>query len=371
VSPSKFRIEPGRSQRLTITINAPYADEGQYFGSITLDDTKGSRDVRIPVAFVKQQGGVTLGVTCTPKTIAKNTGRSWCTTTATNLSLADVSVKMRTEVRDGLKITDVRRGQHVAPDVVTRHVTLAGKVPGRPSIAPISELGFVPLADFGVPPDPLGDEDGINYDVPAFQYAGDTYTRIGVTSDGYAVAGGATSADIDFVPQTLPNPNPPNNVLAPFWTDLDGTDTDGVRVAQLCDTSTNDCWLVVEWQVKLIGGETVGDTQTKVFQLWLGNNGTEDVTFSYDPANRPTAPPSDYGLTVGAENLDGSFGSQITTAAPESDYRVESAPGNAGGSADIKLQVRGVRVGDATVAASMTTPAVAGTTVARTKLKVK
>jgi hypothetical protein len=43
---------------------------------------------------------------------------------------------------------------------------------------------------------------------------------------------------------------------------------------------------------------------------WLGIDGTEDNTFTYDPANLPAAP----GLqpfVVGAENLDGTASSSI------------------------------------------------------------
>ena len=45
-----------------------------------------------------------------------------------------------------------------------------------------------------------------------------------------------------------------------------------------------------------------GTTSQRVFQHWIGLNGAEDITFTYDPANLPAAPPAGYGLTVGAEN---------------------------------------------------------------------
>ena len=46
-------------------------------------------------------------------------------------------------------------------------------------------------------------------------------TSIGVTSNGYSVAGGTSgSDDIQFTPQNLPDPARPNNVLASYWTDL-------------------------------------------------------------------------------------------------------------------------------------------------------
>jgi hypothetical protein len=157
--------------------------------------------------------------------------------------------------------------------------------------------------------------------------------------------------------------------MAPFWSDLDGTNADGIRAAQLCD-DTDACWTVIEWRVQVFGGPTIGDPAVRVFQLWLGNNGVEDVTFTYDPANRPAAPPTSYGLTIGAENVDGSFGGQIAAPAPASDYRVTSAPGSPGGSTFMRVRVKGTVAGNGHVVSTMTTPAVPGETVERATVKV-
>ena len=112
---------------------------------------------------------------------------------------------------------------------------LAGFVPGTPNIAPGSLAGYIPLDGFGVTPIPIGDEQILNFNTPSFVYGQTAYTRLGVTSNGYLVVGGGTGADIDPVPQTFPDPAPPNNVLAPFWTDLDGTGAPGIFAATLTD----------------------------------------------------------------------------------------------------------------------------------------
>ena len=63
------------------------------------------------------------------------------------------------------------------------------------------------------------------------QFGGKTYTRIGVDSNGYIDPGGSAGATTSTSqPQTLPDPAPPNNVLAPYWTDLDGTGAPGIFV---------------------------------------------------------------------------------------------------------------------------------------------
>ena len=69
--------------------------------------------------------------------------------------------------------------------------------------------------------------------MPTFYYGGEPYTQIGVVSNGYIVLGGGTSSDIVFTPQHFPNAARPNNVLAPFWTDLNpsATGAGSIRVA--------------------------------------------------------------------------------------------------------------------------------------------
>ena len=90
------------------------------------------------------------------------------------------------------------------------------------------------------------DESIQNWTVDPFNFGGETYNTIGVVSDGYLVLGGGTSADVNFVPQNLPDPNVPNNVLAPYWTDLNPTFGGHIWINEITD-GTN-LWVVVEYQ---------------------------------------------------------------------------------------------------------------------------
>src|SRR5690606_21664622 len=137
--------------------------------------------------------------------------------------------------------------------------------------------------------------------------------------------------------------------LAPFWTDLNGVEPGSQPVLVNILTDGVSDWLVIEWQMKLWGasGDTVDD-QLRVFQLWIGLNGEEDITFAYDPTNLPMAPPASYGLTVGAENANGTEGDQID-GVPEGDLRVTSTPGDPGGSDSYTFTVRGTTPGNGSV----------------------
>ena len=72
------------------------------------------------------------------------------------------------------------------------------------TIAPDSLFGYIPLSAFGVTPTPIGDDDIVNFNVPDFQWAGQTWNRIGVVSNGYVVVGGGSSADVNLIPSAFP-----------------------------------------------------------------------------------------------------------------------------------------------------------------------
>jgi subtilisin family serine protease len=364
VFPSRFQVKAGKTQKLTIAITAPALPDGQYFGQVNLKQAGGSRALHLPVAFFRQEGIVPIDQTCTPGSILQNTGQSTCTVTVQNNSLQTTDVTAASTLSSQLRLNSVTGATKVGTQLATKTATLAGRQPDRPVIAPgASPAGYIPLDLFGTTPTPIGDEQALNFNVPAFQYAGQTYNRIGVTSDGYSVVGGTTSSDdVQFAPQNLPDPARPNNVLAPFWTDLDGTGAPGVFVNVLTDGVSS--WIVLEWRVNLFG-----TTALKVFQQWIGVNGVEDISYTYDPGNLPGDPGPAYGLTVGAENLDGTAGSQIT-GPPVEDYRVQSTPGAPGGSMTYSMNIKGVQKGTGTVTTGTSTPLVKGITIEVDKIIV-
>jgi len=360
VTPSSFTLAAGATIRLRIRISAPNAAPGQYFGRINLD-RRGGSDLHLPVAFVRAQGQVSLNQTCDPTTIALETGRSTCEVTIQNNSLQDAPVVSRSRLTSNLRLTAVNGAFQASPREAVATANLTGRELASPSIAPgASPAGYVPLDAFGITPIAVGDEDAINFTVPAFRYADEDFTSIGVTSNGYSVAGGISSAgQIQFIPQSLPDPALPNSVLAPFWTDLDGTGAPGIFAAELTDGVSN--WIVIEWRVNVFG-----TTSQRVFQHWLGEGTTEDISFVYNPDDLPAAPTAGFGLTVGAENQAGSAGDQIAPTTPETppteDLRVTSTPGTPGEILAYSFELKGVARGVGEVRTSMTTPIVRGTT---------
>jgi Subtilase family/Fibronectin type-III domain/PA domain len=366
VSPTTLDLGSGQEGVMHITVSTTRTQPVQQFGEIRLVPRGGPLPtLHIPVAFVPHQGSVSLTQSCDPPSMAKG-ATTTCTVTATNDGYAPATVDVTSYGDDKLRITDADGAGLVGGRWGVKRATLPGITPGVPALEPLGFDGFAPLAAFGVTPTAVGDESITNYDVPSFVYAGVPYSSIGVDSNGYLVVGGGSSEDNDCCDNVrLPDPARPNNVLAPFWTDLNGTGAPGISTAVLRDNVTGDRWFVVEWQVFVFG-----TTSLRTFQTWIGLNGVEDISFSYPPDALPTDP-AGLPFAVGAENVDGSGGDALAPGVlPTEDLRVVSSDPLPGGDVSYDLTVEGVKVGTGVLTSELTSPQLVGTTVVTSKVIV-
>ena len=378
-------LRAGATLTFPITIDAPAVANGQYTGSIRLVPRNGSNAVYMPVAFVKQQGSVTLTNTCSPTSFAAITGITHCTVTATNLgsTSATASINVQQQERGPyLKYKNVGAPGSVigTGDGVQWSGTLSpASPPSVTSLTPTTgpDDGYLDLSLFGVAPVAgVGDDTITNFNVPTFYYGGEPYTRIGVVSNGYIVVGGGDSGDIVFLPQHFPNAARPNNVLAPLWSDLNpsASGAGAIRVATL--SGGGFTWIVVDWA----GVKNFGNATTHSFEVWLQESagahtgpGSEAITYSYGPnlvfpgdgaglGNAGSGDP-DSGQNWGAENRTGSSGANIASApANGSEFKVNTSPPTAGGSVSIPFDITSKVPGFYHSIASLTASTVSGTT---------
>jgi hypothetical protein len=190
-----------------------------------------------------------------------------------------------------------------------------------------------------------------------------TYSSLSIVSDGYLVPGRAVAGDIQFEPTGIPNSAQPNNEIAPFWTDLEGAGAPGVSIANLTDGVGN--WIVVQWELN-----EFGTTNRHNFQVWLGINGTQDVQIAYDPPTvTATNPPIPF--LVGVENVNGSAGDSLgPNTLPTSDFRVTSTDPQPGAAVTYTVTVLGIIPGTGKVTTAVDSPAVPGTTVVTSDIRV-
>jgi uncharacterized repeat protein (TIGR01451 family) len=164
--------------------------------------------------------------------------------------------------------------------------------------------GYLSLPELGVQPAPCTtdcDETILTVNEVNFYYRGTHYTSMEVISNGFIVPGGGAEGDL-WLNQAMPDTTNPNNVIAPFWTDLDMDGGNGVGsgiwyLESLTD-GVND-FTVIEWN-----GAQLYDSPgiTHTFQIWI-LDGTDIMWFTYDhlPGSSP------FG-TIGIEDSTGSKG---------------------------------------------------------------
>lgn len=367
VTPSRFTVAAGASRTLTITIESTNT-EGQEFGEIRLA-ASGRETLHLPVAFAPSQGGATVTSDCAADEVAVGVGTT-CTITAANDSFSPTTVAGTTSVNDRLTITGAA-GEGVTaagPRRVEIAATeLSGRSPGTPSMEPLGFDGYLALDGFGVPFEPIGDEEIIDFGIDPFLYNGIPYDAIGVDSNGYLVVGGSSgsSDNVCCPPQVIPDVLPPNNVIAPFWSDLDGTDAPGIAAALLTDTTTGDAWTVVEWQVDAYGSDTL-----KTFQVWLGHQPEQDITMNYPVDGRPDLADLTEPLVIGAENETGEGGESLVDTPPTEDVDIVSTDAVGGDSLTWTVDVEGVAGGAGDVRTDVTATGMPGTTVVHSSVIV-
>jgi Subtilase family/Fibronectin type-III domain len=390
VSPASLSIPAGKTKQLKITINGEGLAAGQHFGSITIDAASASaNDVSIPVAFFKQQGGVKLTHTCSPTSFPLGSS-SACQVVVQNLTPADANTHLSVVSPNPSSLGIRNAVATLNPDSTGTLLaapdrgfawdgTLSGSVaPTVDSITPGGSPagGYLPLSAFGIPPiGGMGDESIANFNTPEFLWGDESYTSIGVTSNGYVVVGGGAAADVEFVPQTMPDVARPNNVIAPWWTDIDlsqaaPSGATGARIGTLTDGVSD--WLVIDYEdVATFGTCTPGPCDLHDFQIWIGleADGTpgEEVTMAHGDLGAGSAD----GLNAGAENRAGTSGVNITPLpTSNSDWTIHTSGPTPGGRLEITYNAVGKRRGVFVVPARMTSDQTVGTTTENVTLTV-
>ncbi|WP_238009277.1 S8 family serine peptidase [Dactylosporangium sp. AC04546] len=364
-SPAIFSLAPGKTQQISITIKSSAA-EGQYFGEVRLKPTgNGLPTLHLPVAFVPKQGDIKVTQSCTPASV-NLLHNSVCTVSATNQTFNDTTADFSTTSTLNLPIVGANGATVVNPlKAEKKGAPLAGAVPGTPSLESGTIAGYIPLDIFGIAPTAIGDEQMLTFNVPSYKYNGIDYGALTIDSNGYIIPGDDDSNENNNCCNitAIPDPAKPNNVLAPFWTDLDGTGAPGIFIGVLTDGVSD--WIVVEWRVN-----DFGTANQRRFQVWIGVNGVQDIAFSYDFASVSTLP-AGQDLVVGAENISGTGGEGLPlNTLPTEDLYIVSTDPVPGATTSYTVTVKGLLPGTGTVTTSVVTPAVPGTTIVRSNVTV-
>ncbi len=366
--PKKLRVPANGYATFDITVSAPNVPLGEVrFATLTMK--RGNQSLTFPITIVRGEEDVTIDKECASNTVGMHEEIP-CSITIANYSFEDATFHVTDILPKSTKLAEDYPLVGATPIPGQKNAfeafgTLAGAEPPDVSVDDgLSPFGYVSLSGFGGNLVlSMTDESIVNVNVPSFTYAGVSYSRIGVTSNGYVVVGGGTTADLDYINQEFPDANRPNNVLAPFWTDLNPSAGGTVRVNVL--GITGHSWIIVEWEnVQNYSNAS----ERHDMQVWLGLNGdtspAEDISFAYGPN---TAGGDGGFATVGAENVFGNRGDNYyvdgtgTLPTSTTELIVSTTPPAPGETYTIDFGIHGRRKGSWTNCADLTTDLFPGT----------
>ena len=330
----------------------------------------------MPVAFVKQPGDVALENSCDQPvafvggttTIAKGDSAS-CEVTVTNYSpaAANVQVKVRGPHTQSLADQELSDGNKRNNGFIWNGTLSPALAPEAISLDSPGDGYYGGVCDDYGPLAAFTDESFANEAVVPFSFGHEMYDTLMFDSNGYLVVGGGSAADHSYSPTDLfPGPAAPNNVLAPYFTDLNPSEAGAICAGYYA--SGPDLYLGVEYN----GVPVFGSSEPRSFEVWILSGTTDEyITFEYDETALG-AGDVDATLEVGAENRDGSSAVTLgTDVVPSSDgYQVVMGSPTAGGSKTITYDAFGKKTGTFIVAASMTSDVTQGTDFQRVKIKV-
>ena len=262
-----------------------------------------------------------------------------CTITIQNNSTEDVFYKLLDWTSPHLYIHEdsVVGGNFHRHNIIAQRGLLAGGTLPLVSIENSdSPLVYDSLKDLGIAPlTDMQDEAMINVaTLEPYVYDGEEYTTIGIASNGYLIPGLGSDEDIAYIPQIFPDPAIPNNVIAPFWTDLNPEAGGNIYAALY--TRDGESWVVIEWEdVPAFNSEkplptcVENCTEQYTFQAWIKTNTVEqDITFIYAQVGGSGAVS---GLNIGVENLEGTIGANYESVpAADDKLAVVTTPGSEG-----------------------------------------
>lgn len=311
VSPSTIKVKSGQSAEITVTADTKLAPGGWNFGSLELARKGDGPDLHMPIAVngVTSSNPDVLSKTVDAETVAEGEPLNY-EISITNGQFAG-QIDLTDALPDGLSYVEGSANEVVTNGSTSSPFSHAG---GTLSWSGMLDQGALEVsaspAPFGyfaasifVPPFSLPgncDDGAFALNVEPFTYNGETYSQVIWSVNGTLEAGLQSGVASSFANQQLPDSSPPNNILAPFWRDLNLCAGGNWFVVTL--NAGPFQWTVYEWQ----DVPHFGSADSATFQIWVATNASPDAGQQYYTYARLDN--TGVGATVGAENATGTIG---------------------------------------------------------------
>ncbi len=310
ISPSSFTIASGASVTFDLVLNVlSLPSEDWAFGHVVWTEANGAApDVAMPVAaFVSGSTDVgTLAKDASLSEVLPN-GSITYTITIQNSATVTRTFSMQDvlpETTDYISGTASAELNYVVYGDGTEVMTWEGEIgPSGMAITLDDITDYVSLASLGVTPFslPANADDGCwGLSINPIQYMGQSYDSVIWSTNGTLELGIASGVCATATNQNMPNATAPNNLLAPWWGDLNLTSAGDWYTARLGGCFGGIC-RVFEWEDVPHYDDPA---TTSTFQIWF-LEGTDFVWFTYGGFTGDT---TGYNWTIGAENSDATAG---------------------------------------------------------------
>ncbi len=349
VTPTTLTLAPGASGSIEVTADTALAAPGTwYFGQVDLEELGSQAPAfHLPVAVqpILSSNELLLTKTADRATAGGGDVIGYTIdlanfTSATSFSLVDPIPDNSSYVAGSASGLLDGSPYPFIYDAGARRVSATGAVtPEAISIVVgASPYGYVPLSAYT---SPLGcpsdcDDGAFVFSGLDLDYQDTHYTSLIMSVNGAVEVGSASGYAAGPTNVALPDPALPNNLLAPFWTDLDMRSSGAWYIVVLSDSV--DEWYVLEWN-GVPQYNVAGTSHT--FQVWIGKGATSGIHFVYQGIS-PGVPGA---LTVGAENSNGTSGDSYyyngtgTSPVVGTDLLVDANAGGSTGSFSFQVQV--------------------------------
>lgn len=315
VQPDELELDEGESAQITVTADTRLGETNAWeFAQLNLipdDDDEGLSNLHMPIAVKSQTTSNDAVFNQTlDKAIANKGEIVSYEVSIINGKLAD-TISLTNILPKGLKVVKgslsetITKGTSDSAFSVTGHNVLNWQgtleqggieLAAAPGTSPGG--GYLPMSLFFAPTaKPSNADDGaLIINMPAFTFNGETIDSVIWSVNGTLELGAASGQAAGASNQTFPDAQAPNNILAPFWTDLDMSNTGEWYTGRLSGGGAS--FTIFEWaNVPLFGSDLAYS-----FQVWI-QEGTSNIWYTYGRVDEPLV-----NATVGAEDANGTDG---------------------------------------------------------------
>jgi len=307
----KLKLKKGKTGEITVTADTTLATPGWNFAQLNLDRKGDGPDLHMPIAVfaTNSSNPDLLSKSVDAATVAEDEPLMY------EITITNGPISGQIDLTDALP-EDLEFVPGSAMEMITNGTTVSefretgGGVltwsgmldPGGLQVtASPAPFGYFSLGAFGVAPFALPsnpDDGAFILNIPEFTYNNQQYSQVIWSINGAIEAGTNSGLALSAGNREMPDPAAPNNLIAPFWTDLNLTSSGNWYVAVL--NAGPRQFTVYEWENAPLFSDPAA---LHTFQIWVENGPSGSIWFAY--AQVPSPLPD---ATVGVENADGTNG---------------------------------------------------------------